>query len=197
MFIREKTVQGRTYLQEVENYREGAKVRQRIIATLGRKEELIASGQINGVLRSLSRFSDKVKMTEDFQEEKLEAKRVHEIGPDLICGRLWRELGIEEVLKKLLCERKFEFHLERAVYLSALSSLYFPSSDRRTMAKALHYRITGAEEISPHHPYRAMAWQEETWKTWRRNSSFKTATCSPLSMVFLDTTSLYFEGMGE
>ena len=49
MFIREKTVQGRTYLQVVENYREGARVRQRVNATPDRKDELQASGRMEGV----------------------------------------------------------------------------------------------------------------------------------------------------
>ncbi|MEJ5187432.1 MAG: IS1634 family transposase, partial [Candidatus Geothermincolales bacterium] len=98
MFIREKTVQGRTYLQVVENYREGGKVRQKVIATLGRKEELQASGQIEGVLRSLSRFSDKVRVIEEFREGKIEAKRVQKIGPDLVMGRLWSDLGCDAAI---------------------------------------------------------------------------------------------------
>jgi hypothetical protein len=38
MFVREKTVNGYTYLYLVENIREGGRTRQHIIRNLGRKE---------------------------------------------------------------------------------------------------------------------------------------------------------------
>jgi hypothetical protein len=41
----EPRAKDRTYLQIVESYREGGKVRQRVIATLGRMEELQGRGQ--------------------------------------------------------------------------------------------------------------------------------------------------------
>lgn len=40
VFVRVKTVRGRSCLQVVENYREGGKVRQRVISTLGRPDKL-------------------------------------------------------------------------------------------------------------------------------------------------------------
>ena len=46
MYFRKKTSAGRAYLQIVESRREGDQVRQQVIATLGRYEELQASGQL-------------------------------------------------------------------------------------------------------------------------------------------------------
>lgn len=197
MFIREKTVQGRTYLQVVENYREGKKVRQRVIATLGRKEELIASGKIEGVLRSLSRFSDKVRVTEDFREGKLKATKVLKIGPDLVCARLWSELGCDRAIEKLLSGRRYSFSVERAVYAAVLARLFFPGSDRFCDRCARDFRITGAEGLSLHHLYRAMAWLGENREGLEEELFFKNRDLfSSLSLVFFDTTSLYFEGRG-
>ena len=197
MFIREKTVQGRTYLQVVENYREGKRVRQRVIATLGRKEELQASGQIEGVLRSLSRFSDKVRVTEDFREGKLKAGKVLKIGPDLIMSRLWSELGCDQAIEKLLKGRKYSFSVERAVYAATLARLFFPGSDRFADRCARDFRITGAEDISLHHLYRAMAWLGFERERVEEELFFKHRDLfSSLSVAFFDTTSLYFEGMG-
>ena len=45
MYFRRKTSAGRAYLQIVESRREGEQVRQQVIATLGRFEDLQASGQ--------------------------------------------------------------------------------------------------------------------------------------------------------
>jgi hypothetical protein len=46
------------YLQIVRSYREAGKVRQQVIATLGRRDQLAASGEVDGLLRSLGKFSD-------------------------------------------------------------------------------------------------------------------------------------------
>ena len=59
MYFRKKTSGGRAYLQIVESRREGAAVRQQVIATLGRIDELQASGQLERLLRSGARFAEK------------------------------------------------------------------------------------------------------------------------------------------
>jgi hypothetical protein len=56
MYFRRKTSAGRTYLQIVESRRDGDQVRQQVIATLGRYEDLQASGQLERLLRSGARF---------------------------------------------------------------------------------------------------------------------------------------------
>jgi hypothetical protein len=48
------------YLQIVRSFREGQKVRQEVIATLGRADKLLVSGEIDGLLRSLAKFTDKL-----------------------------------------------------------------------------------------------------------------------------------------
>ena len=59
MYFRKKTSGGRAYLQIVESRREGAAVRQQVIATLGRVEDLRESGQLERLLRSGARFAAK------------------------------------------------------------------------------------------------------------------------------------------
>ena len=60
MFARAKSsVQGgRTYeyLQIVESYRDKGRVRQRIVATIGRLDELIESGKLEGLITSVAKF---------------------------------------------------------------------------------------------------------------------------------------------
>ncbi|MDY6795856.1 MAG: IS1634 family transposase, partial [Actinomycetota bacterium] len=122
---------------------------------------------------------------------------VLKIGPDLICARLWRELGIGEVLEKLLCGRKFEFPVARAVYLATLARLFFPGSDRRTLSRARDFAISGEGSLSPHHLYRAMPWPGEARERIEDELFFRNRDLfSSLSVVFFDTTTLYFEGAG-
>lgn len=59
MFVRIKKSGRNTYLQLVENHRDGNRIIQRVIATLGRIDELQASGNLETIIRSLSRFSEK------------------------------------------------------------------------------------------------------------------------------------------
>ena len=56
MYFRHKQSQGRFYLQIVESHRTGDQVRQRVIATLVRLDELESSGQLDRLLRSGARF---------------------------------------------------------------------------------------------------------------------------------------------
>jgi hypothetical protein len=59
MFIREESARGHTYLYLVENEREGGRIRQRIIRALGRKDVLLASGELDRLAASLVRHSDR------------------------------------------------------------------------------------------------------------------------------------------
>ena len=52
MFFRTKTSGPRTYLQVVENRWEGGRSRQRVVATLGRLDQLQESGQLDALLVS-------------------------------------------------------------------------------------------------------------------------------------------------
>jgi hypothetical protein len=65
MFVRTKRSvhNGTTYehLQILRSFREGDRVRQEVRATLGRRDELVASGEIDQLLQSLGRFSQNLK----------------------------------------------------------------------------------------------------------------------------------------
>ena len=60
MFVRIKTYGPRSYLCIVENFREGKKVKQRTIATLGRYEDLHQSGKLDALIESLAKFSKNI-----------------------------------------------------------------------------------------------------------------------------------------
>jgi hypothetical protein len=62
MYFRPKTSAGRAYLQIAESRREGDQVRQQVIATLGRFEDLQASGQLERLVRSGARFTANAMM---------------------------------------------------------------------------------------------------------------------------------------
>ncbi len=102
MFVREKSARGHTYLYLVENEREGGRIRQRIIRALGRKDVLLASGELDRLAASLVRHCDRAVILSDMEAGRIACTR---IGGPLLFGRLWERLGIAEVLGELLASR--------------------------------------------------------------------------------------------
>lgn len=197
MFVRIKGTEPYRYLQVVENHREGKRTVQRVMCTLGRVDELTASGATDALLRSLARFGQRVQLADDYRSGRLKGGAVRQLGPDLVFGRLWQALEIRKTLLGLLRERRFEFPVERVVYLTVLHRLFESGSDRAAARWKRDVRIPGTEEVQLHHQYRAMRWLgavkdqvEESLFAQRRD------LFTELSLVFFDTTSLYFEGQG-
>ena len=211
MFARVKKAGPYEYLQIVENRWEDKKSRQRVIATVGRMDELRAKGAIETLTRSLSRFSEKVLLLLSDRNESLraEAKR---IGPALIFERLWKEVGMDSILHRLLAGRKFSFEVERAIFLTVLHRLFPSGSDRSCDRWHRDYVINGVDDLSLHHLYRAMAFLGEETEDQEGRTPFSPRCTkdiveeelfhrrqdlfTTLDLVFFDTTSLYFEGAG-
>ena len=208
MFVREKTARGHSYLYLVENEREGGRVRQRIIRALGRKDVLLASGELDRLAGSLVRHCDRTVILSDMEAGRVACRR---IGGPLLFGRLWERLGIAEVLGELLANRGFEFAVERAVFASVLHRLFVSGSDRSCEKWMSDYRIEGIDGLQLHHLYRTMAWLGE--EIARAAAGALAPRCvkdlieerlferrrdlfSELSLVFMDTTSLSFYGAG-
>jgi len=210
MFARIKKSGKYQYLQIVTNHKEQGKVRQQVIATIGRMDELEAKGRIETLIRSLSRFSERAMLILSGRgEPSLEAVR---IGPALIFERLWQQTGIGEVLRKLLAGRRFEFDVERAIFLTVLHRLMVCGSDRFCDRWHRDYRIEGVKELDLHHLYRAMAFLGDELADQQDATPFaprctkdlieedlfgyRRDLFSKLDLVFFDTTSIYFEGQG-
>jgi transposase len=210
MFARIKKSGKYEYLQVVENRREGPKVNQRVISTLGRLDQMHAKGEVETLVRSLARFSEQALLILSGRSD-ISAEST-KIGPALIFERLWKDLGISKVLQGLLSERFFTFDVERALFLTVLHRLMVSGSDRFCDKWRRDYFVKGAGEIELHHLYRAMAFLGEEIDDQKSANPF-TPRCtkdvveervfmlnrhlfSGLDLVFFDTTSIYFEGAG-
>jgi hypothetical protein len=214
MYFRRKTSGGRAYLQIVESRREGEQVRQQVIATLGRVDELQASGQLERLLRSGARFATQAMVLGSVDNGAAMTVAVRRLGPALVFERLWIETGCQTVIATLARGRGHRFALERAVFLTVLHRLMRGGSDLAADRWREDYRITGSDGLELHHLYRAMAWLGEELPTDRQDGATPFAPrCtkdvieerlfahrrdlfSRLDLVFMDTTSLYFEGRG-
>lgn len=214
MYFRRKTSAGRAYLQIVESRRDGDQVRQQVIATLGRFDELQASGQLERLVRSGARFAAKAMVLSAAHNDAAIKIAVRRIGPTLVFERLWEETGCRAVIADLAGKRGHKFALERAVFLSVLHRLFVSGSDRAADRWREDYSIAGAEGLDLHHLYRAMAWlgdelpeKEQDGRTpfsprctkdvvEERLFAHRRDLLTRLDLVFMDTTSLSFEGAG-
>lgn len=210
MFARIKKSGAHHYLQLVENRREGKKTIQRVIVTLGRMDQIQARGDIETLVRSLARFSEKILLILSGKSDlRASAKK---IGPALVFERLWKELGIQKVIQHHLADRKFEFNVERVIFLTVLHRLFVSGSDRFCDRWHRDYVIQGVEGLTLHHFYRAMAFLGEELEEQEGRTPLA-PRCQKdrieeslfhehrdlftgLDVVFFDTTSIYFEGEG-
>jgi hypothetical protein len=214
MFFRTKKSGPRTYLQLVENHWRDGRPQQTVLATLGRLDELQQRGAVDGLLRSGARFAQKLLVLTAHERGELLAVRTLRLGAVLIFERLWQQAGCAAVLEQLLAQRRFEFPVERAVFLTVLHRLLAPGSDRAADKWKHDYLLGGAADLALHHLYRAMAWLgEELPADEQRGSTRLGPLCTKdrieeglfrrrrdlftqLQVAFFDTTSIYFEGEG-
>ena len=211
MFVRVKNSHGYKYLQIVESKREGKKVKQRVLATLGQLDSLSTSGKIDDLTLSLSKFASRLKIIDAHRAGTIQAHRTVSIGPALLFERLWHQLGIDEVIRGQLSESRCRFSLERAIFLTVVHRLLDPGSDRAAERWKEDFQIQGTEGIELHHLYRAMGWLgEQSIQHGHDARSLRSRKdlieeelflrnrdlFSELELVFFDTTSLYFEGQG-
>ena len=213
MFVRVKKVGTYRYLQIAQNRREGKRVKQSIIATLGRLDNLAASGAIDQLLRSAARFAERLMVLAEHSSDAHDAPdaNVVSIGPALIFERLWRETGCQQVVRKLLATRHHHFDVERAVFMTVLHRLMVSGSDRSALRWRRDQAIDSTAGLELQHLYRAMGWLGEALddpdpdapsprrtkdlieeELFARRRDLFTA----LDLVFFDTTSLFFTGNG-
>src|SRR3954469_6133030 len=161
MFFRTKKSGTRSYLQVVENRWEDGRPKQRVIATLGRLDQLQQTGQLDALLVSGARLAQSVLLLSAHAKGHLPSITTRRIGPALIFERLWQQTGCRHVIEQLLEGRRFEFDVERAISLTVLHRLFASGSDRAADKWRQDYRIEGCDDLQLHHLYRAMAWLGE------------------------------------
>ena len=214
MFVRAKKSGKYDYLQVVHNEKINGRVKQNVIATLGRLDVLQASGKIDALIASCSRYAKQVAVINASRRGEIPAADKTRIGPDMVFSRLWQSLGIQEEIRSLLTARRFGFDVERAIYLTVLHRLFVSGSDRAAEKWKHNYLIPGAEALELHHLYRAMAFLGEELPAHEQGSQMPfSPRCAKdtieermfarrrnlftgLQIVFFDTTSIYFEGEG-
>ncbi|MCI0653099.1 MAG: hypothetical protein L0Y39_01280 [Methylococcaceae bacterium] len=187
-------------------------MKQRVIATLGRLDQLRADGKLEALFCSGVRFCEKALLLSAHEQGEAPIVSARRLGAVKVFERLWQETGCQGVVLDLLRSRRFEFPVDQAIFLTVLHRLIAPGSDRACERWREDYAIDGIEGLDLHHLYRAMFWLGEELADQQGATPFSPRCTkdrieeklfarrrdlfSHLESVFFDTTSIYFEGEG-
>ncbi|MBK5944743.1 IS1634 family transposase, partial [Halorhodospira halophila] len=124
MYTRISRSGGRQYLQLVEGYRdEQGKVKQRIVANLGRLDQL-SEKSLDPLIRGLQRAIGRPESVPD--EPEFETARA--FGDLWALHQLWHELGLDDAIRKALRSSRRSFDAEALVRAMVFNRLSAPSS---------------------------------------------------------------------
>lgn len=200
MYARTKTFKNkdgstRTYLQICETRREDGKVRQIVVANLGRLEEL-QEGALDKLVASLGKYCKTARVLKDM--DRMNALWSKELGPVIIFRRLWEELRLPEMLQKCLADTNIQRPVESAIFAMVLNRLMDPDSKLAVSKWVDTVYYPDFEHLELHHYYRGLDFLHQHQKEveeflWNR---VRNLFNQKVDMVFFDTTSTYFEGNG-
>ena len=198
MHIHRKKSGERTYLELVQNYWDSKqkKYKRKVILNLGRADKPETVQFAERIMQALSSI---VPNNFSLIEKDIGSVVSYGIGPGLVFQRLWERLDLPGIFGGLLRGRKFQFPVERAVFLEVLHRLFHAGSDSSAMSWREKYEIPGTCEIRLQHLYRAMKFLGENKnkieeRLFAQNRNLFNHT---VDLVFFDTTSLYFESEKE
>jgi hypothetical protein len=110
---------------------------------------LRASGQLDALLRSGLRLCERLTVVDAHAAGQTAPVAVRRIGPDLVFSRLWEQTGIQQCLCQQLEGRRYEFSVERAIYLTVLHRLFASGSDRAAERWREQYQIPADGGVGP------------------------------------------------
>ena len=180
--------------QIVKGVREGKRVKQQIVASLGviksQRDLLKLSKLAENLIQKLEEQgfpkSNKVKIQDLFH------KLTTYDGFSLVVDRLLSLSGFSDIITKV--QGKKEFDLKETIKLIISQRLDMPSSKRRTCERQQEHGFQG---IDLHHIYRAMDAVEPLSGEFQKKA-FETVcsfSTSPVDCFFFDVTTLYFESV--
>ncbi len=201
MYIRTVSSRKTEYVQLAHNYRDpktGAS-KAKVLYSFGRKDQVDVDA-LRRLVSSISRFlgPENLKEIQDAlpADWPLEFVGSRQLGGTWVLNGLWQRLGISKALHKLLKEKDYQMPVERMLFGMVANRALSPSSK-------LHMEhwiseevlVPGLMEVDAHYLYRTMDFMLEASEIIQEEVFFSVANLLNLEvdLLFLDTTSTYFE----
>ena len=204
--VKSKTKNGvREYLQLCHNYREDGVSKTKVLYSFGRKDKLDLD-QIRRLINSLSamlpdkeRRQLQLNLNADLAED-FRFMGSKDLGGSFFLDQLWKQLEIDKILKKLLKDRDYRTPVERLIFAMVANRALNPSSKlnmEHWVAEEAY--IPDLKEVEVHQLYRAMDFLLESSEAIQKDVFFSVANLfnMEVDILFLDTTTTYFETMQE
>jgi len=210
MFLRQAKSGSHTYLRLVENYREGHKVRQRVVLHLGRKGLL--APHLDALVRLLQADDPSPRWA---RVDQVATPQAWTWGPPLAAHRLWEELSLGAILDGKRRRLRHGQPLSERAFPLIVNRLSRPGSEHALAEWLEDFYVCNRQ---------GSRWQPQ-WKPWRRvkvhfdqlrlwyqtlddlraekrrieqeiYAQLRTLFSLRADLVFYDVTSTYFEGEG-
>jgi hypothetical protein len=169
--------------------------RPKVLHSFGREDQLDRDA-IKRLVASLSRLLDPAAALAATGPAELAFVSSRPVGGTLVLDALWRRVGIDTVMARLLAGRKLDPRTERVLFALVANRALEPGSKlaaARWVSRRAH--IDGLPETSDDACYRAMDWLLEIAPDLEKEVFWQVATLldSEVDLLFFDTTSTYFE----
>ncbi len=201
MFLREVKRENRngtqvSYLQLVHNDWDSAArtSRTKILYSFGRTDQ-VDTAAIERLIVSLSRLLDPAAALKATAGSDLSFMSSRPLGGTDVLDGLWRRLGIDSVLNRLLARRRVRSPFERVLFGLVANRALAPSSKLAAADWITHdVHIDGLPETSDDVCYRSMDWLHDVAEHLEREVFGQVANLLNLEvdLLFFDTTSTHF-----
>ena len=177
--------------------------RPQVIHGFGRKDQLDMAA-LRRLAQSILRYLEPEEAQEIREEYGLEAPfeflGAKTLGGTHVLDGVWRRLGIRDVLSRLLKDRGFQVPVERVLFALVAQRALAPGSKLAAeawVAKQAH--IEDLPEVEAQQLYRAMDFLLEAHDEIQKEVFWSVRNLFNLEVdvIFVDTTSTYFEIDGE
>jgi len=196
MFARVITSKGNKYLNIIENYRDGKKIKQRVVANLGKLENIKVSSIENLAKKLLEIVESEKKVTDNLTPNIEELDR-YNYGY-IVYKKIWDRFKLDSILEKLVEKKDIQYDFKTVVFSMVIDRLLKPKSKFALFNNKDDY-FTINDELQLNHIYRSMdilvdkKIEIEEALFSRNKSLFNIST----DIVFYDVTTFYYESKNE
>lgn len=203
MFLRTVKSNGVEYVQLAHNEWVDGKSRTRVVHGFGRKDRLDTEA-LKRLISSINRFLDPDDAAAVRQDLGLgtpfEFLGAKEYGGTFLLDGLWERLGIGGVLKELASKREFGVDVERLLFALVAQRALAPGSKLAAESWINDVAfVDGLAEVEVQQLYRSMDFLLKAHDDIQREVFWgvKNLFNLEVDLIFVDTTSTYFEIEGE
>jgi len=196
MFARVITSKGHNYLNIIDTYRDGKKIKQKVIANLGRVDELNKTS-IENLAAKLLEIIDSDKKLDDKLTPHIEELDRYNYG-FIAYKNIWNRFKLDDILDSISKDKKIQFDFKNIVFSMVIDRLLKPKSKFALFGnKDDYFKIN--DNLKLHHIYRSLDILSDNkdnieTKLFTQNKSlFNIET----DIVFYDVTTFYYESKDE